>query len=74
MREVNAVGKNFSASYDSNHKLRAAPTKIGRLRKPYGPSMRFVGEQQRETRRRRTRRPKPAPLLDLLANGSQTWL
>jgi len=69
----NAVGKSYGATYDPDYKLRASPTKIGRLRRPYGPSMRFVGEQPRETRRR-MRRPRPAPLLDWLANGSQTWL
>jgi hypothetical protein len=54
---------------DPNYKLQTPLTKIARLRKPYGPSMRFVGEQPREMRRRRMQRPKPAPLLDLLSAG-----
>jgi len=63
---LNAVGKARSASYSADYKLKGAPTSVARLRKPYGPSMKFVGEQQCEMQRRRTRRPKPAPLLDHL--------
>jgi len=61
---LNAIGKPHGASYDPNYKMKPAPTKIGRLRKPYN----FVDEQ--DTRRRR-RRPKTAPLLDYLASISK---
>jgi hypothetical protein len=74
---LNAVGKARSASYSADYKLKGAPTSIARLRKPYGPSMKFVGEQRCEMQRRCMRRPRPAPLLDWLANGhkhgSDTW-
>jgi hypothetical protein len=58
---LNAVGKPCGANYDPNYKMKPAPTKISRLRKPYN----FVDEQNP---RRRRRRPKPAPLLDYLAS------
>jgi hypothetical protein len=63
---VNAVGKRYGASYDPEYKLRIPP-RFGRLRAPYGASMRFVGDDPSTTDRgRRSRRPRPAPLLELL--------
>jgi hypothetical protein len=50
---------------DPNYKLRTVLTKISRLNKPYGPSMRFMGDQPdtERTHRRRRRKARPAPLL-----------
>jgi hypothetical protein len=62
---LNAVGKLYGANYDPNYKMNFGYTKIGRLYAPYGSSMRFVGDQSTtDKRRRRGRRPQPAPLLD----------
>lgn len=69
--EVNAIGKPYGATFNPDYKQRASPTKISRLRRPCGPSMRFVGEEPRETRRR-TRRPKFAPLLGRLSTSRGT--
>lgn len=69
---LNAVGKPHNASYDPEYRLHVPP-RIGRLRKPYGSSMRFVGDDQSTSNKgRRGRRPRPAPLLELLdgRNGS----
>jgi hypothetical protein len=62
--KLNAIGKPYG-SYDPNYKLRTSLTKIGRLRKPYGPGFGATDDG----RRRRGRRPKPAPLLDLISGG-----
>jgi hypothetical protein len=61
--KLNAIGKPYG-SYDPNYKLRTSLTKIRRLRKPYGPG--FGGAD--DGKRRRRRRLKPAPLLDLISN------
>jgi len=57
---TNAVGKPRSTSFVPNYKVRTVLTKIGRLRKPYGPGF------GQEHHGRRHRRPRPAPLLDLM--------
>src|SRR5262249_41029660 len=60
---LNAVGKPYSASFDPNYRLRFDATKVGRLFAPYGPNMRFVGDNQPTEHKRRRRQPQPAPLL-----------
>jgi hypothetical protein len=70
---LNAVGKRFAVNYDPGYSLHVPP-RIGRLRAPYGASMRFVGDDQSATdkKRRRRQRPQPAPLLDLLEQRGGT--
>jgi hypothetical protein len=55
---------------DPNYKLRTELTKISRLNKPYGPSMRFVGEQPDTKRTHRRRRPAKPVRHPLLSYGS----
>jgi hypothetical protein len=64
---LNAVGKPFGANYNSNYKIRkGALTSIKRLYAPYGPGM-FERDQSAidgGRRRKRRRKPRPAPLLE----------
>ena len=59
---LNAVGKPYGANDDPNYKLKGVGASIGRLYAPYGPSMRFVGDQRDNTKRAR-RAFQPVPLL-----------
>ena len=57
---LNAVGKPYGANDDPNYKLKGVGASIGRLYAPYGPSMRFVGDQRDNTKRaRRAFHPVP---------------
>jgi hypothetical protein len=61
--KLNAIGKPYSENFDPNYRMKYKPS-YGHLRMPYGPSMKFVGDDPAaDESRRRYRPPKPAPLL-----------
>jgi hypothetical protein len=68
---LNAVGRPFSENFDPSYKLQHK-TSYGHLRLPYGPTMKFIGDdpEATESRRQHYRRPKPAPLLDGLGESA----
>jgi hypothetical protein len=66
---LNAIGKPYSESFDPNYRLRFRGTKINRLRKPYGPGMWSPDDQHK---RKRRRKPRPTPLLDLMQEGRES--
>jgi hypothetical protein len=67
---LNAVGKPYSPQFDPKYKLRTSLTKIGRLRKPYGPRFGRADDDQGKRRRRKV---APAPLFDALERRNRRY-